>query len=59
MNWINRKICMPPVGERILVFFPEYREGHPDRIRILDSMFYEIRTEATHWATLEAPSDEI
>ena len=58
MNWIDRKICMPPVGERILAFSPEYTDSHPMRFRVLDSQFYRISIESTHWATLEAPSEE-
>ena len=58
MNWINRKINMPPLGERILIFFPAYPEGHPDRIRLIDSMFYKIMRTATHWATIDDPSDD-
>jgi hypothetical protein len=58
MNWIDRKICMPPLGERILVFSPNYTEGQTMRYRTIDSQFFRLMTEATHWATLEAPSDE-
>ncbi len=55
MIWIDRDEEMPPEGMQILVFSPEYAEGQPMRFRIMDSQFYRLATDATHWATLETP----
>lgn len=59
MNWINRKICMPPDRERVLTFSPLYEEDHPMRFRITEGQFFRIMTDATHWATLEAPDKDV
>ncbi len=55
MKWIPRDGKLPPKGGRILVFSPIYPEGDALRFRILDSEFFCIATDATHWALLEAP----
>ena len=58
MNWIARKERMPPEGVQILVFSPNYPEGNSMRFRTLDSQFYQMTTDASHWTVLEAPKVE-
>ena len=55
MRWIPRDGKLPPKGGRILVFSPIHSEGDSLRFRILDSEFFSIATDATHWALLEPP----
>jgi hypothetical protein len=55
MHWIARSERPPPEGIRVLAFSPEYPEGHPMRFRTLDSQFYKLSLDSTHWAALEAP----
>jgi len=43
----------PPLGERILVFSPEYPVGHEMRFRCIDSQMLNIMIAATHWMKLE------
>jgi len=40
---------MPPIGIRILAFSPVYPPGDVMRHRMMDSQFFRISTEATHW----------
>jgi hypothetical protein len=56
MKWIPRDGKLPPKYAKILVFSPIYHKGDPLRFRILDSEFFCIATDATHWALLEAPA---
>jgi hypothetical protein len=38
---------------RILTFSPIYPKGHEMRFRIMDARFFNISSEATHFAILE------
>ncbi len=55
MIWIARDGESPPEGIQILAFSPEYPENDPLRFRIMDSEFFRLAIDATHWALLEAP----
>ncbi len=41
--------------ERILVFSPDYPNGDPMQVRIMDKQFLRISTEASHWAVITIP----
>lgn len=55
LEWKQRDDQLPPEGYRILAYSPAYEENHPMRFRILDSQFFRISTEATHWAFIPGP----
>jgi hypothetical protein len=59
MKWIPREGKLPPKDTIILAFSPCYPEGNPMRFRILDSQFFCIATDATHYATLDAPAHNV
>ena len=46
---------MPEVGKRILVLSPMYKENDPFRIRLIDSQFYHLSTDAEWWADAPIP----
>lgn len=50
LNSIKTK---PRLGERILIFSPNYSKDNDIRWRIIDSQFLKICKDATHWAYLE------
>jgi hypothetical protein len=56
MKWNDREVEAPPEGTQILIFSPAYPEGDSMRFRTMDSQFFKLVTEATHWAQLEAPN---
>lgn len=58
LNWIeiiDRNDLQHIERERVLVFSPEYAEGHEMRYRVMDGRFVRISTGATHYAFLNAP----
>lgn len=55
ITWWNRKEQMPDKGKRILVLSPMYEENDPFRIRLIDSQFYELSTDAEWWAYVPVP----
>jgi hypothetical protein len=55
ITWYNRKEKMPEVGKRILVLSPMYKENDPFRIRLIDSQFYHLSTDAEWWADVPIP----
>jgi hypothetical protein len=55
MKWIPREGKLPPKYARILVFSPCYNDGDSMRYRVMDSDFFCLATDATHWALLEPP----
>ena len=54
MKWINRVDEMPPQDCYILVFSPS--AGNPMRYRTLNSQFFALMTDATHWSFLTPPN---
>ncbi len=58
MRWIKRRDASPPPDKRVLVFSPSYRDGDAMRFRVVEGQFFEITTEATHWAHLSAPIND-
>ena len=48
-KWTHRDSLLPPTGIRILAFSPIYQTGDVMRHRMMDSQFFRICTEATHW----------
>ncbi len=59
MKWFPRDGKQPPKNTQILVFSPCYAEGDSMRFRTLDSQFFCLATDATHWTLLEAPADSV
>jgi hypothetical protein len=57
LTWFKRGDAAPStIGcPRILIFSPNYPEGHSMRFRIIDGQFWGNCIEATHWAQLEGP----
>jgi len=45
----------PPIAGRILVFSPEYPEGDPMRVRMIDAQFWVHTKDATHWTHIIEP----
>jgi hypothetical protein len=58
MQWFTRDDKLPPKNTKILVFSPIYPEGDSLRFRVLDSEFFCIATDATHWTELVAPEHQ-
>jgi len=57
--WYHRDISTPEKGHRILVYSPMYEIDDPFRIRILDSQFYHLSTDAEWWAYINEPQLDI
>jgi len=55
IHWHTRK-WKPGKGKQILIFSPVYPEGHSMRKRIIDSTFFDICQDATHWSDIEEPN---
>ena len=53
--WSTRDV-KPPENTRIAVFSPEYAVGDAMRLRIIDSNFFKLTTEALYWAIVPEPS---
>ena len=55
LHWKKRGETLPEHGKRILIFSPEYKEGDPQRVRFIDSQFWEICTDALFWTEVSEP----
>ena len=56
MKWFSLEHVEPTETDGyILIFSPCYPEDHTMRFRVIDSEFFRITTDATHWARLESP----
>ncbi len=53
--WYHRNEKMPLDGNRILVYSSEYSHKDPFKVRIIDSQFYKISTDAEWWAYINLP----
>ena len=42
-------------SERILVYTPDYPDGDPMQIRIIDAQFFKLCKDATQWSVLNTP----
>lgn len=58
LKWQTMDLC-PDSEKRILIFSPCYKEDNPMRIRIVNSQFAKICTDATHWAYIPEPENEV
>ena len=56
LQWWNRKEKMPEHGHRILVESPMYDDNDPFRVRLMDSQFYKLSTDAEWWAYVTSPN---
>lgn len=52
-KWIERGEEEVPENSRIVIFSPCYPKGDISRFRVIDSQFFRICTEATHFLVLE------
>lgn len=55
LKWFKRGEKEPPENLRIAVFSPVYPIGDNFRVRLIDSQFWRISEDATHWAEVIEP----
>jgi hypothetical protein len=53
--WYHRNKERPHEGNRIIVYSPCYADTDPMQLRIIDSQFYSISTDAEWWAYVNCP----
>ncbi len=53
--WYHRDHYLPPDGRRILVMSPKYHHKDPFKIRLIDSQFFSISSDAEWWAFIDFP----
>ena len=49
----SREVVMPEDGHRILIYSPMYEEHNSMRWRVIDSGFFDLMRDATHWVYLD------